>query len=965
MLQARNPWEMDDAEIAAAIGGAQPASIRIREAPQPTPIERRREERADAAERRAEARERRELERAQREARMGYRNTRQLPETSRRTLDEGVTRTMSLDRAFNGFDDDFGGNLLGGLENWLQSYNSGLGTPGQNQFWADVYATDNVERHTLFGASLTEGERAAWERTTVNPRMDPREIRARLDRRREIARDVTRRLARTYRANGYIEDAIRETLGELSPLLDEPSAPARPNNWIEGAAGRAASQDRDAPPAASDDAAASGSLAPPEDGGSRRAPPGTELRFNDEPAPPQPTDPWTPEQERLYDAWMRANPRATAAELQAFARGNGLGDIANAEQIIRARDAGGGVVTGRRASTPRERVPRQRQNDYRISVTPFPGGPALSVGTRDIDATVRGAADVLSLGLGDEIAAAGDTIFNGGTYQENLYNQRGIDAYDSENLPAFRLSGQVGAGFALPTFGARGAIPLARVGAGYGGAYGFGSGDGGIGDRILNAGEGAAVGAAIPAAFSGGANLIARLSRRGGGGPSPAFQLAEAADELGIDVLPADVGGSVTRRATGALAQTLGGASPIISAARRSAEQGGAARARIAAGVGQAELPEMAGQAAIRGGRSFEARTGARGTQLYDDAFEAAGVDRVPVPQARAVLEQNIAELGETIGGMPPEAAPLQQMLDDIAARGEFTIRGIRASRTALRDRFPLGSNANRIARQVVDAAADDIAAHLDGIGRTEAAAAFRTADRYWRQRLTTIDETIEPFLGRDGRNRLGGRSGETVVRNLQTAARGDIARLQRFVQSLPADEASVVRASLISEMGVPAVGQADDAVNFSFGTFLSNWNALTQNGRDVGRARRVFGADAADALNRLATVSRGSRQTQRFQNFSNTGGVVGNLATGATLAVDWLAPLGALAAQNALGRLLASPRFARWLARPPRDRAIAMRRLGDIAAREPALAPDINLIEGLLEGGARSAAAEDTGDPR
>jgi len=75
-----------------------------------------------------------------------------------------------------------------------------------------------------------------------------------------------------------------------------------------------------------------------------------------------------------------------------------------------------------------------------------------------LDTVARGAADLMSFGLADEIAAAGDAllhpVFGTGTpgesigdrYTANLARQREIDRSDSEDRFGYRLAGQIGGG---------------------------------------------------------------------------------------------------------------------------------------------------------------------------------------------------------------------------------------------------------------------------------------------------------------------------------------------------------------------------------------------------------------------------------------------------------------------------------------------------------------------------------------
>lgn len=145
-----------------------------------------------------------------------------------------------------------------------------------------------------------------------------------------------------------------------------------------------------------------------------------------------------------------------------------------------------------------------------------------------IDSAVRGAADTLTFGLSDEIAAGlGAATGIGGTFGDfsgNLAKQRGTDKADADQRAAYRLAGQISGGLAggvglaksglsMGANAAQAGQGLARVAAGsagdaaiMGGLQGAGSGEG-LGGRLEGAGAGAAVGgvlgAAAPLAVSG------------------------------------------------------------------------------------------------------------------------------------------------------------------------------------------------------------------------------------------------------------------------------------------------------------------------------------------------------------------------------------------------------------------------------------------------------------------------------
>lgn len=159
-----------------------------------------------------------------------------------------------------------------------------------------------------------------------------------------------------------------------------------------------------------------------------------------------------------------------------------------------------------------------------------------------VDAAMRGAADTLSLGFADEIAAGLGTGFGLiGDYDQELKRQRGIDEADAEDRFGYRLSGQLAGGItggvglarnglslganAVNRGASLGRVAAASAGDGaiLGGAHGFGSGEGAE-NRGFNAVKGGltglAIGGAAPVAVAGvqrglgmaAAPVMARLS---------------------------------------------------------------------------------------------------------------------------------------------------------------------------------------------------------------------------------------------------------------------------------------------------------------------------------------------------------------------------------------------------------------------------------------------------------------------
>lgn len=174
-------------------------------------------------------------------------------------------------------------------------------------------------------------------------------------------------------------------------------------------------------------------------------------------------------------------------------------------------------------------------------VQPSPPDPRDSV-LGKIDSAMRGAADTLSLGFADEIAAGLNSGFGLlGDYDAELAKQRGVDTADAKDRTGYRLGGQIGgalagadglakAGLSATANAIKAGSSLGRVaaagakeGAILGGLQGYGSGEGGSANRavggLFGLGLGAAGGAGAPylaagassAASGVGAPLLSRL----------------------------------------------------------------------------------------------------------------------------------------------------------------------------------------------------------------------------------------------------------------------------------------------------------------------------------------------------------------------------------------------------------------------------------------------------------------------
>jgi hypothetical protein len=268
----------------------------------------------------------------------------------------------------------------------------------------------------------------------------------------------------------------------------------------------------------------------------------------------------------------------------------------------------------------------------------------------------------------------------------------------------------------------------------------------------------------------------------------------------------------------------------------------------------------------------------------------------------------------------------------------------------------------------ILNNVADDIDAGLRSVGREDAANTFRAADKLWRERIEVIDQTLAPIIGKDGM-----KSGEQVLSAIEGMTRGTGGgnmRLSRLLSTLTPEEAGNVRATLIDRLGKATPGAQDaQGQTFSAATFLTNWNRMTPQ----ARASMFPGKETRAALDDLAEIAEGTKRGQSLTNTSNTGvAMTANVAAGlGGLATNPVATILTGSGVYLTGRLMASPGFARLLARTAKMPPAAANRtfreqLGVLASREPALQSDINaLLQAVNDNPAGRLAAENQGAPQ
>ncbi len=252
-----------------------------------------------------------------------------------------------------------------------------------------------------------------------------------------------------------------------------------------------------------------------------------------------------------------------------------------------------------------------------------------------VDTAMRGAADMLSFGFADEIAAGGDALFNpvfgtgqeGGSiserYDRNLAQQRVTDAADAQERFGYRLGGQLAGGVGGGVGLAKNGLSLAGraiengaklrtvagasalEGAVMGAGQGFGSGEGGLDNRLTSAGTGAkwglGFGLATPVAVAGVSAGVRRAVTPFASSPERQA-LADVLKREGVDLTAGQRTGSERLR----YAENEIGGRVARRIAERQGEQFTAAALRRAGIDANRATPEVMDAAFTRIGQQFD-----------------------------------------------------------------------------------------------------------------------------------------------------------------------------------------------------------------------------------------------------------------------------------------------------------------------------------------------------------------------
>lgn len=483
-----------------------------------------------------------------------------------------------------------------------------------------------------------------------------------------------------------------------------------------------------------------------------------------------------------------------------------------------------------------------------------------------IDAAVRGAADTLTFGTADEIAASlnSGSLFGlndglWGDYDQALADQRAIDAADAENRGGYRLAGQIAGGLAGASGLARagllasvnaanagrglGRVALASAGEGaiLGGAHGFGSGEG-AGDRVTGAISGGAtggiLGGAAPYAVSGATSLVRRAVTPFAVSP----ERIAAAETLRREGVPLTAGQITGSRGLRFAESELGGNRAADLMGRQEDAFTSAVLRRAGIDANRA-TPEVIDEAFRNIGRQFDDL--ATNSQIVPDQQMAAGLRDVLDSYTQTVPESLRAPIVENVTRDIVEAASRGPVSGELYKN--LTSRLARAARGASN---PDLKQALYGIREVLDGAMERSMAAVD----PAMVGAWRAAREQYRN-LLAIEQAA---------TRAGEKAAEGIITpaNIRNAA---VNQGRRAYARGQGDFADLARSGSMLLSPLPDSGTAGRLRAQNVGTGLTSILGAGAGASAFGPIGAALGAAGGAAVPRIAGALLLSRPAQAY----------------------------------------------------------------------------------------------------
>lgn len=224
---------------------------------------------------------------------------------------------------------------------------------------------------------------------------------------------------------------------------------------------------------------------------------------------------------------------------------------------------------------------------------------------------------------------------------------------------------------------------------------------------------------------------------------------------------------------------------------------------------------------------------------------------------------------------------------------------------------------------------------------------AFRTADRYFRQGMSRMDNFTSV---------LQANTPEQAAQRFVTAGmeggRGNIALMQTAHAALRPDEWGDVASMTLRAMGapLPSARGITQEVGFSVSSFMTRWERMDPRAQNLLFGNPEHAQSINDLVRTVRRLSNVEAMANTSRSASNAMGIGGIMAAGGAIASGadaGMTLIGTAMAGAGASLLLSRPSYARWTAQYARLRAAALRQPQRINTN---LVTHINQLKNLVD---------------
>lgn len=390
---------------------------------------------------------------------------------------------------------------------------------------------------------------------------------------------------------------------------------------------------------------------------------------------------------------------------------------------------------------------------------------------------------------------------------------------------------------------------------------------------------------------------------------------ARAADDLGITPTLGMTGRTGATVAAQAEKLPIAG-NNIAADAARFVGEAEAVFDRNVASVGPSTNAASAGATLQTGLNRFVDNFRGRSDELYSQVDALVPPDtRIEAPQTVALIREAVAPFESN----PEIAARLgltrwASLADDL--EGGISWQAARDLRSSLGQAIgkingPLADMDQGRLKRAYESLTADLDMAVQGVG-PEAQQAWNRANQYYRAGSKRIQEQLDRSISADSPERAF-EAFAAMTRD--RSGQANSTRMLRIKNSLQPEEWAEISGTIVDRMGRTTPGGQNAAGDaFSPGTFLTNWNRMSDEAKRI-----LLPARTREELTKLAEVAEAAKDAGAERNHSNTGTINAGLLVGLGAYTAPMTTAGIVTGATVTSKAMTSPIFLRAVNRAAR----------------------------------------------